>query len=190
MVIYLEGELRPVDGISIAQWSLVSIGGLHTQPMSISMYSWISVKTRSNLLSPRDPIALFIYCLPCLLMPIASLIALVFGNNQSSCQRYNDGSSTYSIYYTGELTTSYKWSKVWGCVVLIANKNSLNAYIVTTKPMILINIRKLHQQALTELRQGQHQSIYKTKKMIWWTHVETTDMATTLICKSQELQLD
>ena len=33
MVMYFEGELRLVDGISIAQWSFVSIGGLHTQPM-------------------------------------------------------------------------------------------------------------------------------------------------------------
>ena len=30
MVMYLDGELRLVDGISIAQWSFVSIGGLHT----------------------------------------------------------------------------------------------------------------------------------------------------------------
>ena len=91
-----------------------------------------------------------------------------------------------SIYYIGELTTSDKGSKVQGCVVLIATNNLMNAYIVTTKPAILINIRKLHQPALTELRRSQHQIIYQTKKMIWWTHVETTDMAARLICKSYE----
>ena len=91
-----------------------------------------------------------------------------------------------SIYCIGELTTSDKGSKVRGCVVLIANNNSLSANIVTTEPTILINIRKLHQPALTELRQCQHQIIYQTKKMNWWTHVETTGIAIRLICKSQE----
>ena len=91
-----------------------------------------------------------------------------------------------SIYYTGELTTSDKGSKVQGCVVLIATNNSMNANIVSTEPAILINIRKLHQPALTELRRSQHQIIYQTKMMIWWTHMETTDMAARVICKSYE----
>ena len=120
-----------------------------------------------------------------LLMLIASHVVLLLCNNQSSCQPSNNGSSTASI--TEKLMTSDRSSKVWGCLVQAANNNLLNAYRTTTKPMILIYNRHLHQPALTGLRPRQHQIINQTKTLIWWTQ---TEMETRLIDQSQEPQLD